>query len=683
MKLATTFFSKIKITDKFIPGLLLITCILGYGLLIFKLGYFQDDWNYVFNHFRYGSNGIINFMQHDGRPIGAWIYLTAFPILGYKPVLWHITSLIMRWLTALVLWLIFRSLWPEAKLKNFIATLIFILYPFFTIQPLAVAYLLHWTGYLFYMLSIYFMLKALNKKAWLFTILALITQAIHLFSLEYFAGIDLLRPVLLWISLTALKTDSKQRLKSTFIHWLPYLAILTTFFIWRGFFYQAATEGRNDPLGVRALLESPVSAATDITLNAIQDSTLLLISSWSEIIKPEYVDLRVSANRYIGLISLISFGFYYFALSRYSPSQEDEKNYSAQMLFLGILSLFLGLLPAFAAGFVVHTKIPPWNSRFSLGSLFGAALIITVILEYAITVPRKKWLVTAVLLGLLTGWHLHYTNDFRWAWDKQLDFYTQLTLRAPYIEPGTIILSDEEFLGFMGDYPTALSINTIYTQPTRTSSYEVDYWFLPLSEFYNRFDAYLANEEIEIYRANTTFHGNSHQAIVITFHPEHNQCLWILAPTDRHFKQLPQVIRELTTISSPDLIQNDKSRRGEFIASYLASNPPQDWCSLYTQADLASQFKQWDQVVAVWEFALQADERPENGYEYLPFIKAYAHSDDWDTAIGLTKSAYKLSKGMDSILCVTWQQLENSTSVSPQKDEALATFREIVACQEG
>lgn len=661
---------------------MLITCILGFGLLIFQLGFFQDDWNFVYNHFRYGSDGIITFMQHDGRPIGAWIYLTSIPVFGYKPIVWHIATLILRWLTALVLWLIFRSLWPESKLQNLTASLIFILYPFFTIQPLAVAYLLHWTGYLFYMLSVYFMLKALNRKAWLYTSLALITQAIHLFSLEYFAGIDLLRPILLWFSLSALKADTKHRLKSTLLRWLPYLAVLVTFFFWRGFFSQVATQGSNLPLGARALLENPVSAAADITLNAIPDVTLLLVSSWSEIIKPEYVDFRGSANRIIGLIILVSSSFFYLVLNRYGHSQKNGKKYANQMLFVGILALILGLIPAYAAGYVIHTKLPPWNSRFSLGSLYGAALIITVFLDYVVSLPRKKWLVTAVLLGLLVGWHTQYTNDFRWAWDKQLDFYNQLTLRAPYIEPGTIILSDEEFLGYMGDYPTALSINTIYTQPTRTNSYEVPYWFLPLSEFHKKFDSYLAGESIEINRANTTFHGNSHRAIVITFHPENNQCLWILTPTDRHFQQLPQTIRELATISSPDLIQNDNSLRGDFLASYLNSNPPEGWCSFYTQADLANQFQKWDKVIAIWESARQAEEQPENGYEYLPFIEAYAYNGNWDTAIDLTKTANKISKGLNSILCVTWHELENNTRTSSQKDKAMQTFRDMFSCQE-
>ncbi|MBN1450254.1 MAG: hypothetical protein JW963_04490 [Anaerolineales bacterium] len=688
MKKLIASVKNIQFTEKSVPWILLTACILAFGLLIPKLGYFQDDWNFVFNDYAFGDKGLSQFMQYDGRPYAAWIFIAGFKLLGFKPLYWHIAELLIRWLTGLTFWLIFRTLWPKQKWQALGASLLFLLYPFFTLQPLATTYTLHWTGYLLYSLSIYFMLQAVRKKSWLFTSLALFTQIAHLMTIEYYAGIDLIRPIFLWFLLSnAGKSNWQEKLKGTFLNWLPYLLVFALYFIWRGFLYQSPNLDRSAAAGLSELLANPVQTIIYYLTKGIPDVVLILISSWCKILEPEMFDLSDSSNRFILAIRIIGFAVIYVYLNKFqfnNISNNKSNTRLKQIATLGVAGLLAGLLPAYGAGYIVHTKLFPWNSRFSLGSLFGAALLITAVLELLITSQKMRNVTLALLACLLIGWHLDYTNDFRWAWDKQVNFYRQLYLRAPEITPGTAILSEEEFLMFMGDYPASYGINLIYADQEKDfgASRTADYWLFPFAEFYMNFDQHLAGEPFSTVRAGTTFDGELEGSIVISFEPGLGQCLWVMRPEYASSKSFSQTMRQLASLSYVDRIKQAPLREDSFLLKYLYTRPEQDWCYYYQKADLAYQYEEWDEVIQLWETARQNDLQPENGLEYLPFIEAYAHTGDWETAKSMTRTSQKTLQGIDPLLCDIWSGLENNTPDSTEKDATLASVKEDLRCDQ-
>ena len=684
LKRASGFIKKVQFTEKSVPWILLLACILAFGLLIPKLGYFQDDWNYVFNYYSFGSRGLAEFLDYDGRPFAAWVYDAGFKLLGFFPLYWHITELLLRWMTGYILWLVLRILWPNLKWQALAGALLFLLYPFFTLQPLAVAYTLHWTGYLLFSLSMYFMLRAQTNRFWLFTTLALITQAAHLFTLEFYSGIDLLRPVFLWVLLSKLDLSVREKLKLTLRKWLPYLVIFSVFFVWRGFIYQAAKANRNAPSLFANMSHAPLQTTVSLILNGIPDLATILISPWYKLIAPDNLDFSNSTNIYLFLISLLSFGIFLFILFHQNHLESEDRATSRQFFLVGCIALIISLMPIYVSGYVIHTKLEPWNSRLSLGSLLGAAMIMTGVVDYLIKVPRTRWMLLAVLVGLLVGWHVRYTNDFRWAWDKQVNFYRQLYLRAPEIKPGTTILSEEEFLSYMGDYPTSYGINVMYTKQGDSfeGSRKADYWFFPYINFYTRLDQYLNGQPFSATRAGTSFQGEPEGTIVISFEPDLGQCLWIMRPEYESLKSLSQTMRQLVSISYVDRIEQAPLREDSFVLKYLYLHPEQDWCFYYEKADLAYQYEEWDVVLQLWNSASQSDLRPDNGFEYLPFIEAYAHADDWKTAESLTLSAQKIMRGIDPLFCDTWSKLKGNTPESPEKDEAVATIQGVLHCNQ-
>jgi len=674
---------KIQFTDKSVPWVLLAACLLAFGPLITKLGIFQDDWDFVFNYYAFGDKGLFDFLQHDGRPYAIWIFWLGFRALGFKPLYWHVAELLLRWMTGVSIWFVFKSLWPKQKWQNLTAALLFVLYPFFTLQPLATTYTIHWTGYLFYSLSILFMLQSVQKHSWIFACLAIFTQLTHLLTLEYYAGIEFLRPIFLWVMFSSAEPSTRRKIIRTLKAWLPYLIAFTAYFVWRGFIYQAATEGRNTPAGLIALMQNPFSTIITYLNHAISDMALILVTSWYKLLTPEYLDFQVSENRIIFVLTVISFGMFLFYF-RQSKEQDDSETSSIkrQMLFVGALALFLGLLPAYAADFIMHQKIEPWNTRFGMGSLFGAALIITVVIEWLIKVPKTRWLIIATICGLLVGWHLHYTNDFRWAWEKQVNFYRQLYLRAPEILPNTAIIANEEFLMFMGDYPTSYGVNSIYvTQDENFGDVrETDYWFFPLVKFYNNLEQHLNGKPFSNLRAGLVFVGDPKGSIAITFEPGLGQCLWVLRPEYTKLKALPELTKQLATISFVDRIKQAPENPDSFLLKYLYTNPEQDWCYYYEKADLAYQYEKWDEVIRLWKTANQNGLQPDNGFEYLPFIEAYARTGNWDTAIKLTRISQKTLKGIDPLLCDIWSRIEDTKPASGDKEINFTELKNDLNC---
>jgi len=690
-------FQYLQFTRRSIPLALLGACILAYGLLIPRLGIYQDDWHFVFYAYSLGLDSLKELLTIDGRPFASWIYALVFGVWGFKPFYWQVVALVVRWLTVTFIWASFDLLWPKAIRQNFTAALFFALYPFFRLQPSAVDYTQHWTVYFLYSLSVYLMLRAQRERFWLNTVLALLSQSVHLFTNEYFFGLELLRPILIWLAINHSQLGQRTKLSQSLLRWLPYLTVLVLYLVWRFTLSPALSLGMRPPIILDQLASDPFQTLINVFVKGLPDLALILVSSWYEILKPGTVDLGVSANRYGILLTLIGFAicfFYYSRLSRDKSGAEDQNQWAKQALMVGAVSVLLGLLPAYVGGYVILERLPPWNSRFSLGSLFGAALLITVFLETIITGYKQKLIMISLLVGLLFGWHFRSGNDFRAAWDKQINFYRQLTLRAPYIQPHTMLLSEEEFLGYMGDYPTTFALNTIYSPPLSAqrgneesgatsqiqASRDLGLWFFPYSEFYSKFGSYLAGTEISEGRATMQFHGHSQDSLIVSFRPEDGQCLWILRPQDAAGSHFSSTLKDLMRLSSIQRIVDDSNMRGPFLERYLLKKQPQDWCYYYQKADLARQYTRWDEILGLWESAQESNLQPDHGFEYAPFVEAYAHQSEWQTALKLTRTANKITKGMSSTFCSVWSELEKDTPPSAEREQSLVEVRDMLSC---
>jgi hypothetical protein len=62
----------------------------------------------------------------------------------------------------------------------------------------------------------------------------------------------------------------------------------------------------------------------------------------------------------------------------------------------------------------------------------------------------------------------------------------------------------------------------------------------------------------------------------------------------------------------------------------FGTEPPHDWCYYYEKADLARQKGAWDEVLQLGEKAFVQGLAPIDGIEWIPFLQAYADSENVD-----------------------------------------------------
>jgi hypothetical protein len=674
---------RFRLSDKAVPVVFLAILFLSFGLMIPFLGIYQDDWVFVYNAYVRGSQGLWDFLNADGTPFSSLMNIGLFRLLGVKPLHWHVAALLARWLTVVAFWLVLRRLWPANPLKSFTVSLLFAVYPFFNLQPLAFTYLHIWISYLFLGLSLYWMILSVQipQKYILYTGLALAAGAISGLTAEYFMGLEFLRPVLLWLVLVQPSEKGIQaRLFRMIRLWSPYLLLFGLYVWWRFFVYQVPIENRNEPVGLEMLLSQPLAEIRILLSNLLPDLISIVIASWYKVLDPLFFNLADRRSLLLIGLSLVAGLGIFWIVGQYKKEEpagrEDCPDWARQAFWLGITILVLGLIPPYAGGLFINEKNPLWNSRFGLASMLGAAMLIAVALELLSSRARTRLVLIAVLIGLSVGYHARYTNDFRAAWKKESNLFRQLVLRIPALQPGTALVADEEILFYMGDYPTAYAINTIYRDPFTDTDPSIDYWFFSMtSNFGSNLDAFLDGAEIDAAHRSMSFVGRSDESIIISFQPDQEECLYVIRPQDSFFRKLKPLLKEASHLSALDRIDT-KAPSGSSFLKAIDLQYPEDWCTYYQRADLARQKGEPEKVVEFWEQARRNGFSPGVYFEYFLFLDAFSALSQWEQAAQVSFEAIQRFPVARLAMCDYW----NSTPATAERETAFEKLNAKLDC---
>jgi len=189
----------------FFPAFLLGLTILTYGLLSFSLGFYLDDWYIALYQKYFGASGFIKFFEED-RPFLAYVYMLFLPIFKDSRAGWQIFAVITRWLATVSFWVLLNQLFPRLKKLWKFAAILFLVYPGFQFHWFAIMYSQVYLLMAIYFGSYLFMLKAFNQRkigfayiGW--TLAALVSLVVGIVPMEYFYGMELFRPIVLWLLL--------------------------------------------------------------------------------------------------------------------------------------------------------------------------------------------------------------------------------------------------------------------------------------------------------------------------------------------------------------------------------------------------------------------------------------------------------------------------------------------------
>ena len=368
--------------------------------------------------------------------------------------------------------------------------------------------------------------------------------------MEYFAGLEFLRPLVIWMIITEAPLKPRQQLMLTLRRWLPYLLVIGAFTFWRLFLLDVGSEDPNEPQLLSDLINHPFSAAARLFQFALQDFINIIFGAWYKTLRPEIFDLSDRLVLLSGILSLfvVALSAFYLARLRYASStisgHSMQRLWVKQAMVFGFVAVLLGPLPVWLTN--RWTIWGLYGSRFAIASVFGASILWVATLEW-ITIRRlPKLLILCAFLGLAIGFHIRWTNNFRWIWKDELRFYWQLFWRAPYLKPGTTIASDGEFFPYVGRNATALGVNLLYPQ----SDYPgIDYWFYEIAPGYvRRPDEMKQGKNLQYSFRKFNFTGSTLDSVFITYESEKGQCLWVLSPEDEDNPEISPMLAEALPI---------------------------------------------------------------------------------------------------------------------------------------
>jgi len=641
-----------------ISTLVLGVMVISMGSFTFDLGFYLDDWPNIFFQQIKGADATRLFHAYDGRPLQGWYQISLFQIFSTKAWLWQIYNFLLRYLTVIVTWLVFIRLWPESKLKLGLVAILFAVYPIFAQQPMAITFMVHWTSFLCVMLSILLMLTAIDqpKLYFLLTGIALGLSGLGLILIEYFIGLELIRPFLLWIIFKKKESTHTSTFQRTVLYSLPYYVLILAFVIWRAFLIDLPVPDRNQLVLLENFMDAPLRTILKFSLMVGQDFITTFIASWYKTLSPNllHIDGPISILALgiaLGLFMFIGF-FFKSWMTNAEKQGRNERSEWLDQICVGLLVVILGTIPGWLVDRQVSDISGLWSDRFGMAGMAGASLVLIVLLERIIS-DRNLWVfIIAGSIGLAGAWQFRNSNDYRWSWEYQQRVFNQLTWRIPAVKPDTLFLSTYEFFSKMGAYPTAFAINSIY--PQSRSNNQVDYWFQVTPKFLENWDEYLGGAEFMGEHWQAYFKGNTNNAILLDYGQSEMHCLWVLSPEDSKNPFLDIYTRaslQNSDLSRILLTENENPNDGTIVPRAKV-----DWCYFFQKADLAQQFSDWSEIADLWQDAQLHLDTMNSGVELIPFIDGFVHLEEYALASDLSKRAAFYGYDMRPYLCDTWAQ---------------------------
>ncbi|MFN2196059.1 MAG: hypothetical protein ACK2UW_08050 [Anaerolineales bacterium] len=663
------------------PLILLLLAVLAFGLLVRNLGFYWDDWPAAWYYHAFGSAGFKTVFAAD-RPLLGWLYTLTTPLMGTSPLKWQLFGLLALWFCASMFWLTIWSIWPRKAWLATTAAILFLVYPGFSQQPIAITYSHVWLLMSAMLASLITMIWAVRQPRWFWplSVLSWLLSAFTLFTVEYFFGLELLRPVILWVVLADKYPESKIRIRQVIKRWLPYLVILGGFIIWRIFLTNTprgqvtlfADLAANPLTALSGLLQVIFESILEATINAW--GMITQFSSWFE-----SSALAVSAPIWMVLIAgLMTAAFLWVFQPRKSEDVESTSSAdSLPVLGVGLSALLLSGIPFWVTDLPIRLEFP-WD-RFTLAMMFGISLIGAGLLELVVRNRRYQIVILSLIVGLSVAVHQLNLTQFRGRWAVQEKFFWQLAWRAPQIESGTVLLTDDWAFQRSTDNSLTAPLNWTYAPDNHTP--QMPYLLANIS---SRLGLSLPGLEAglpveEDYRI-ASFSGSTSQALVIYYEPPN--CLRILDPDIDHLiYRYPNTLRTALPLSRLELIDTQPEKPA-VPAPQFSRDPRQDWCYYYEHADLAVHEGDYESAAELGDVATGNGLSPHNPYEYLPFIEANGFVGHWKKAANMSRNALKENYQTREALCAVWGKITKNTPDSPERQQIVTGLLSGLGCAE-
>ena len=538
-----------------------------------------------------------------------------------------------------------------------------------------------------------------------------------MFTTEYYYGLELVRPVVLWLALRdsgrmksvsvqsrsrektlgfeqnkndprflrvlrALRgskteksghTRKLRRLIAVLKAWLPYLIPLLGVFVWR---YNLSKQVNYQVTIFKTLQRAPGRGLSALLRDGAEDLFAAGVKAWLQVFQPPSAELFSPRSQmlYWGLVfaCIVGLGLYLFLQREEAPSDA----WGREALPMAAASLVLSPLPFWVTRLDPSLIFPA--DRLNLPMMLGASLLLVALVDWLFRRDAAKIILLSVLLGLAIGLHNQNASVYRRDWKYQQAFFRQLIARIPALEPGTAVLVNELPYNRSTDNSLTAPLNWAYAPEFEGGDLPLFMYYVQLRFGRDPTDFDSGIDLAEAYRF-YPFESSPTQSLVLYHHPP--ACLRVLSPEYQlHFPLLPSYMRTVLPFSDLDRILVDEQTSATLPPMMAQLSQPETWCHYFQRADLARQRGDWEQVARLGDAAFALDDSPNHASERIPFIEAYAHTGRWDRAEALSDEALEINKFMAPMLCDAWERIETSTPATSERDRRLKRIYQELAC---
>lgn len=671
-----------QINFTYFPLFLLLLAFFTYGILLPYLGFYWDDFPYTWFAHIGGANGVFRAVAED-RPLLGLLYAITLPLLQNNPLLWQIFAILTHWLCALLVFHLVKDIWPYHEAEAAWTAILFLVFPGFSQQWISVIY-----SQLFLLLAMYFyslllMVYSLKNQKfyWLFTLLSIFISLFSMVCSEYTVGLEFIRPLIIYFVLPSNHSRiNKDKLFSIVSKWIPYLASLFIFGIYRVFIASSVL------YSVRItseLLTNPLGLIMNFLRSSMNNLINAGIISW---LKPFSILINLDFNHwidriYVVVIVMAVIGLYVlskFIIKTNSVMKtESNKKQGLWLILLGLIAIIISGIPFFTVRYELNLSFP--YDRIVLPMMLGSCLFLLGIIQFFFKNHIYQRIFLILLISFSIGSQFMKANEFREDWENMIEFFWQLRWRVPDMEKGTMLLTDKLPLSYYSDNSLTAPLNWIYKKPIENNQLPLILNYLSV-RLGNRIPSLEPNTPIDQYYRIFSFLGNTSNSLVMQYLPP--GCLHILDPELDRFN--PNISSELTSAigltNFSQIITRPKSLANSTLFP-LGKEPAHNWCFYYESAALAQQSRDWEKIVRLGEKAFNLNDYPNDPIERFPFIEAYAHLGRFEKALELSKITYQISPMYSRILCALWDRIEKTNDINPIPNEIRDFLSHQLSCK--
>ena len=667
---------------------LLVCMLAAYESQVWRLGIYYDDWEGIFLYKQgFSALQIWNYFLSD-RPFSALVHVLYNPIIGTSTLGWHILGLLLNGGAVLLLVATLLRVWPGRVMEAGWIGLLLAVYPGMHRQFVIHTSMPHYTSMLLFALSLYLMVRAEGgaRPRRLLLALSVALAVVQVLIIEYFAGLELVRVLVLFAMFRGQGADRRQARRRALRAWLPYALVFAGFMAYHFVALPAMQPvgqavKNNVPLFAQLRLH-PLGTLAEYVQNVAQDVLYAVLYAWTTPWVPQELSLRtrtVLASWLLGIVAALAGAWVMRSWQKRAGEPRDPV--APRFAFAAAAAaLLLGGLPVWIAE--RQAVVGTWADRYLFGQILGAVPLFVAGVVWLVGQSRRavQNIIFAVLLAGSVSLQVRVADGYATLWSRTRDYYWQLKWRAPSLQAGTFLVTTSTPVGGTDSYQNGLVMNTAFNPGYGKEA--VQYWWFngPEDLWVWSLGKYRPASVVSVQHRSLRFQSDMKHALpVVQDKQSSTRCLQVLDPIYEGEPMLSTADEQMFPIARPGLILPEEKPLPQDV---FGPEPPHTWCYYYQRADLARQYGQWEQVIELWQQAGPLAAGFGYGPEYLPFIEGFARRGQWEQAADLTLRADERTPDMPDVLCRNWARILQGTPDSQARAASWARVNAVLACPE-